>query len=67
MATRSFTGLRLRARAYQVITSAGFKEEYFLVALSIVIGCATGAGAFLFYRLIEWATHQAYGDGGLFR
>ncbi|MCP4591662.1 MAG: chloride channel protein, partial [bacterium] len=47
--------------------SAGFKEEYFLVALSIVIGCATGAGAFLFYRLIEWATHQAYGDGGLFR
>ncbi len=54
----------LRARLARLLTSVGFKEEYFLVTLAILIGCATGIGAFLFYRLIEQATAWAYGHGG---
>ena len=64
MARESLTRLNLRARLSRFLSSAGFKEEYFLVALSILIGCATGAGAYLFYSLIELATAYAYGDGG---
>ncbi|MCK4658785.1 MAG: chloride channel protein [Phycisphaerae bacterium] len=54
----------MRARLARLLTSVGFKEEYFLVTLAILIGCATGIGAFLFYRLIEQATAWAYGHGG---
>ena len=63
VAQKSLTRLNLRARLSGLLSSEGFKEEYFLVALSILIGCATGAGAYLFYSLIEFATAQAYGHG----
>lgn len=56
--------LRLRALRNRLFFSAGHKEEYFLVAMAIVIGCATGVGAHVFYRLIELATRYAYGDAG---
>ena len=58
--------LRLRALLNRLFLPRGYKEEYFLVALAIVIGCATGVGAHLFYRLIELATGLAYGEGGLY-
>ena len=70
MAQQSLTGLSLTlwrqgwARLTSLFTSAGLKDEYFLVALSILIGCATGVGAHLFYRLIEFATGWAYGHEG---
>ena len=41
----------------------GFKDEYFLILLSIVIGAATGVFANVFYRVIEYAGEFVYGNG----
>ncbi len=54
-------GQRIRVRVTEFLGKAGFKEEYLLVLLAVLIGAATGLGAFLFYRLIAWATEFAYG------
>ncbi|MEE9297073.1 MAG: chloride channel protein [Phycisphaerae bacterium] len=60
-------GRHLRVRFVDLLAKAGFGEEYLLILLSILIGAATGLGAYLFYELIEWATHSAYrAEGSLF-
>ncbi len=62
-------GQRFRIRLTRAIAKVGFKDEYFLVLVSILIGAATGLFAHLFFSLIEWTRHIAYGDrgdGGLF-
>lgn len=62
-------GARLRIALTKFFARAGFKEEYFLVLVSILIGTATGLFAELFYSLIEGARHVAFGEdggGGLF-
>ncbi len=56
-------GQRLRNKLAQLITKVGFKEEYLLVLLAILVGGATGLFADLFYWLIEFAREVAYGDG----
>ncbi|MFQ5415129.1 MAG: chloride channel protein [Phycisphaerae bacterium] len=64
-----FWGQRFRVRLTSVLGKAGFKEEYFLILLSIAIGAATGIFANVFYHLIEAARVLAFGDGdqaGLF-
>ena len=43
-----------------LLARAGFKEEYFLILLALLIGIATGFGAHLFYAAMEWVTHRAY-------
>ncbi len=51
----------------RILARGGFKEEYFLITLALLIGAATGLGAHLFFELIEYATHLAYGaSDGLF-
>ena len=62
-------GQRLRVKVTEGLSTLGFKEEYFLIVLSIAIGCAAGFGAYFFYWLIETARVIAYGDdsvGGIF-
>lgn len=62
-------GATLRLRLTRLLVSAGFKEEHFLVVLSVAIGAAAGAASCGFYWLIEWTRHLAYGEGqagGLF-
>ncbi len=54
---------RLRMSVLRTITKVGFKGEYFLILVSIVIGAATGLFAHLFYSLIEYAGELAYGHG----
>lgn len=57
----------IRDLLVRLLAKAGFKDEYFLVFLSVVIGAATGVGAHYFFRSIEWATEFAYGlEGGLY-
>ena len=58
----SITGQHLRVKLLHAVSRFGFKGEYFLILLSIVIGAATGVFAHLFYYLIEYATHLAYGS-----
>lgn len=53
----------------RAVIRLGFKEEYFLVLVSILIGAATGLFAHLFYFLIEYTRGRAYGgeeSAGLF-
>ncbi|HUU83081.1 MAG TPA: chloride channel protein [Phycisphaerae bacterium] len=62
-------GQRLRVRLIELLARIGFKDDYFLIVTSIVIGGATGLGAHLFYSLIEFAREKCYGhtgSGGLF-
>ncbi len=50
-----------------LLARAGFKEEYFLILLALLIGTATGFGAHLFFNAMEWVTHKAYDpEHGLF-
>ena len=56
-------GQRLRNQVFRALTKIGFKEEYFLIVVSIIIGAATGIFAHLFFSLIEYAREIAYGDG----
>lgn len=50
-----------------LVAKSGFKEEYFLCLLAVLIGGATGVGAFWFYELLEWVTDVAYNsESGLF-
>lgn len=56
-------------RLVRAIKKIGFKDEYFLILVSILIGAATGVFAHIFYALIELARNTAYGhegQGGLF-
>ncbi len=57
-------GRKLRVWLVDRLVKAGFKDEYLLIILSVVIGAATGFGAYLFYELIDWATEFAYGQHG---
>ena len=58
---------RIRAWIVALLARAGFREEYFLSLLAVLIGGATGFGAFWFYELLEWATELAYdAEHGLF-
>ncbi|MGB0715804.1 MAG: chloride channel protein, partial [Phycisphaerae bacterium] len=57
-------GARLRIALTKLFARGGFKEEYFLVLVSILIGTATGLFAELFYSLIEGAQHLAFGHDG---
>jgi len=62
-------GRRLRLWLSRLLSAVGFKDDYFLIVVSIVIGGATGLGANLFFWLIECARHVCYGEaeaGGLF-
>jgi len=62
-------GQRLRIRLQGAFTKIGVGDEPFLILVSILIGTATGIFAHLFYQLIEFARHTAYGQGehvGLF-
>ena len=63
--TRRLTlrGQQLRVRLVKALTAVGFKDEYFLIVISIVIGVATGLGAHVFYYLIEKAREACYGTG----
>ena len=54
-------GQRLRIGILNAISRTGFKDEYFLVLVSMVIGATTGVFAHMFYGLIEWTRHVAYG------
>jgi len=50
-----------------LLARAGFKEEYFLTLLALLIGGATGVGAYGFFAAMEWVKDLSYGDaGGLF-
>lgn len=61
-------GQRLRVRLTGLLGSVGFKDEYFLVVLAILIGSATGFGAHLFYLLLDLAFRFAFDEQyGLFR
>lgn len=60
----AFYGQRLRIRLVRAIKKMGFKDEYFLILVSILIGAATGVFAHVFYALIEYARDTAYGEGG---
>ncbi len=57
------SGRRLRRRVASFFSRHGFREEYFLTLMAIVIGVATGCGASGFYLLIERANMLAYGSG----
>jgi len=57
-------GHRFRLKIVGGVSKIGLKDEYFLVLLSILIGAATGIFAHIFYFLIEYASHFAYGHGG---
>ena len=62
-------GARLRFNILHRLTSSGFKDEYLLILLSLLVGGATGVFAHFFYSLIESASELAYGHeaaGGLF-
>lgn len=54
---------RVRRRVEHFFSKLGFREEYFLTVMAIVIGVATGFGASGFYYLIEKANELAYGHG----
>jgi len=56
-------GQRLRINLLRSVARIGFRGEYFLILVSLVIGTATGLFAHLFYSLIEYAREAAYGDG----
>jgi CIC family chloride channel protein len=61
-------GQRMRVRLTGLLTSIGFKEDYFLIVLAILIGGATGLGAHVFYLLLENAFHYAFHeDHGVFK
>lgn len=57
-------GSRLRRWLIRHLVAIGFKEEHFLILLSILIGVATGLGSCAFFWLIEAITHLAYGTTG---
>ncbi len=57
-------GQRLRVRLINLLAKIGFKDEYFLIVMSIAIGGATGLGARLFFSLIEYAHQVCYGQTG---
>lgn len=62
-------GQRLRNRIIGALGKVGFKDEYFLIVVSLLIGAATGLFAHLFFALIEYAREVAFGHGnhgGLF-
>jgi CIC family chloride channel protein len=50
----------IRIWIVNLLARAGFKEEYFLILLALLIGTATGFGAHLFFSTMEWVTHRAY-------
>ncbi len=58
-------GRHLRIAVTKLLARIGFKDEYFLILVSIVIGGATGLGAHAFYWLIEFAHHKCYGQNGV--
>ncbi|MFQ5461543.1 MAG: chloride channel protein [Phycisphaerae bacterium] len=67
--TLAARGQRLRLILINAFAKAGFKEEYFLVLVAMLIGTATGVFAKFFYQLIEFARYAAFGEtgaGGLF-
>lgn len=57
-------GQRLRVRLIGLLAAIGFRDDYFLIVASIIIGGATGLGAHLFYALIELAHQVCYGETG---
>ena len=60
---------QFRIRLRRAISKIGFKDEYFLILVSILIGATTGIFAHAFYWLIERAREMAYGHadhGGLY-
>ena len=62
-------GRQLQAGLVQASAKGGFRDEFYLVFLSIFIGAATGVFAHLFFWLIEYAREVCYGHGehgGLF-
>ena len=58
--------IRQRARILilSLLARAGFREEYFLTVLAVLIGVATGTGAHLFFRAIEIASEFSYDPHG---
>ena len=56
-------GRRIRRRLVSFFSRHGFREEYFLTLMAILIGVATGCGASGFFLLIEEANVFAYGHG----
>ena len=58
-------GRHIRIKLVHAVTRAGFKDEYYLILVSILVGLATGYFAHLFYRLIEWAGEAAFGEHGV--
>lgn len=57
-------GQRWRVRLTDLLARIGFRDDYFLIVASIVIGGATGLGAHFFYALIEYAHDKCYGAAG---
>ncbi|UCG17540.1 MAG: chloride channel protein [Phycisphaerales bacterium] len=53
-------GQRQRVRLTRLLAAIGFKDDYFLIVLAILIGGATGYGAHLFYLLLEKGFEFAY-------
>ncbi|MCH8964225.1 MAG: chloride channel protein [Planctomycetes bacterium] len=56
-------GRQARRRVVGFFSKHGFREEYFLTLMAILIGVATGCGASGFFLLIEEANAFAYGHG----
>ncbi|MBU0718085.1 MAG: chloride channel protein, partial [Planctomycetes bacterium] len=56
-------GQRLRNLLVRATMWAGFKQEYVLIVVAILIGAATGLFAHIFYWLIETARELAFGGG----
>ncbi len=63
---RSYANLRktIHVKIVALLARAGFKEEYFLTLLALLIGGATGVGAYGFFAAMEWVKGISYGDGG---
>ena len=62
-------GQRLRNRLIRAVGKAGFRDEYFLILVSILIGATTGIFAHIFFSLIEHFREFAFGEdnrGGLY-
>ena len=56
---------RFRLRLIPMLAAAGVKDEYVLLFLSLVVGAATGVGAHLFYRILEWCYHHTQTPQGI--
>ncbi len=55
---------RVRAKLLPALSAAGVRDEYILVFLSVIVGGATGLGAHLFYKALEWSfAHTQSADG----